>query len=454
MRVIRLRLLTPLALAAAILGLVLSSAGCSEVATLRRRVDVEVKAFWPHPEFVPTPLPYVDLAPQTALAEALTATLPALVPVLPDLDSAPTVQPDGVATPTAAPALTPIATLLPQRPIVPTITPAPTRRPTRPAGEPPFAVQLAGVTHMWQTWNNCGPATLAMYLSYFGQRVKQDEIGAALRPDPDDKNVSLEEMAAYARNRGLSAVVRVNGDARRLQRLIAAGVPVLIETWHEERPNDGMGHYRLLTGYDDDAGHWIAYDSFDARGLVKGEPYTGIRLPYDETERLWAVFNRLYLVLYDAAHAPAVLLILSEDADEAVMWSRALARSQAEVQLRPDDPFAWFNLGSNLVALGRFREAVQAYDRARRIGLPWRMLWYQFGPFQAYYEIGRYDDVIALAEHTIATARQTEEGFYWRGMAQRARGDLVGARASWQRAVELNPHYKPAVTALAQLDGH
>jgi tetratricopeptide (TPR) repeat protein len=310
---------------------------------------------------------------------------------------------------------------------------------------------LPGITHIWQTWNNCGPATLAMYLSHFGQPVKQDTVGAQLRPDPDDKNVSLEEMAAYARSRGLSATVRVNGDADRLRRLIAAGVPVLIETWHQERPNDGMGHYRLLVGYDDGAGQWIAYDSYDARDLVKGQPYTGIHLPYAETEQLWAVFNRLYLVVYDANAAPAILPILNEDVDEATLWTRALARAQAEVQARPDDPYAWFNLGSDLVALGRYKEAGQAYDRARRIGLPWRMLWYQFGPFHAYYEIGRYDEVIALAEHTIATARQTEEAFYWRGLAQKAKGDTAAARASWQRAIELNPHFTDASTALAAL---
>ena len=86
---------------------------------------------------------------------------------------------------------------------------APPQSAARPAmsgsADLPPAARLPGVTHIWQTWNNCGPATLAMYLSHFGQQVKQDEVGAQLRPDPDDKNVSLEEMAAYARSRGLSA---------------------------------------------------------------------------------------------------------------------------------------------------------------------------------------------------------------------------------------------------------
>ena len=202
-----------------------------------------------------------------------------------------------------------------------------------------------------------------MVLSYFGKKVGQKEIGAYLRPDPDDKNVNLEEMAAYAQSQGLSATIRAQGDAERLRRLITAGVPVLIETWHESKPNDGMGHYRLLIGFDDTAGQWIAYDSFDARDLVKGEPYAGIRLPYEETDRLWTVFNRQYLVIYDAARSAAVEGLLNEDRDPAAMSARVLAQAQAIVQAQPNDPFAWFNLGSDLVALGRFKEAAQAYDR-------------------------------------------------------------------------------------------
>ena len=67
------------------------------------------------------------------------------------------------------------------------------------------------------------------------------------------------------------------------------------------------------------------------------------------------------------------------------------------------------------------------------------MLWYQFGPFEAYYEMGRYKEVITLADATIKTAVNDEELFYWKGLAQQALGDTAGAKASLQQAVKLRP---------------
>jgi hypothetical protein len=326
---------------------------------------------------------------------------------------------------------------------LPTATPTPVHQPTAPS------IELTGLTHAWQTWNNCGPATVAMNLSYFGSRLSQADVGAALRLNKEDKNVSPDELAAFARAQGLHALVRVGGDADRLRLLLSNGVPVLIETWLEPEPGNGMGHYRLLTGYDDAQQEWIAFDSYVSEGVDPDQPYRGIRLPYDEVIRLWAVFNHTYVLVYTDDLAPAVLSILGQDADEAAMWQRASLGAQEEVQQRPDDPFAWFNLGTDLVALGQFEQAAVAYDRARVIGLPWRMLWYQFGPFQAYYETGRYEEQMALIDATIALTTDVEELYYWKGLALQATGDLAGARQALQRALTLNPNYADAVAALA-----
>jgi hypothetical protein len=58
-------------------------------------------------------------------------------------------------------------------------------------------------------------------------------------------------------------------------------------------------------------------------------------------------------------------------------------------------------LGASLHHLGQEADAANAFDRARKIGLPWRMLWYQFDMFETYLSTGRYQDVLDLAGATV-----------------------------------------------------
>ena len=419
---------------ACLLFLVMGSVRYGGPDGLLLRVRAEVAAHQPHPQLVPTPL----LAASGARGVPRPQTTPAAGVAQP-------VGKRGATSPqTAQPAPQPISH-----------TADPLARASSRVSKPALtyraakaAVELNGVPHLWQKWNNCGPATLAMNLDYFGSQLGQADIAAVLKPDPDDKNVTPEEMAAFARSRGFHAMVRVNGDADRLRLLLSNGVPVLVETWLEQEPGNGMGHYRLLTGYDDVARQWTLFDSYVSAGVDAHQPYRGIHLSYMEMDQLWAVFNRTYILIYTDNLAPAVLGILGDQADDASMWQQALRQAQAEVERRPSDPFACFNLGTDEVALGQFEQAAAAYDRARVIGLPWRMLWYQFGPFKAYYETGHYEELDSLTKATLATAGNIEELYYWKGMGLAGQGDAAGARRAWQRALELNPNYAPAAAAL------
>jgi tetratricopeptide (TPR) repeat protein len=114
--------------------------------------------------------------------------------------------------------------------------------------------------------------------------------------------------------------------------------------------------------------------------------------------------------------------------------------------------FSWFSMGTSLTSLGRHAEAATAYDEARRLGLHFRMLWYQFGPYESYYAVGRYDDVIALTSATLATTSNLEESYYWRGLARWAQGDVDGARADFNTALHYHEDWAPAAAALEKLD--
>ncbi|MEL7435706.1 MAG: tetratricopeptide repeat protein, partial [Chloroflexota bacterium] len=116
------------------------------------------------------------------------------------------------------------------------------------------------------------------------------------------------------------------------------------------------------------------------------------------------------------------------------------------------DAYAWHNLGSSWAAMGRYEEASAAFDRAISINtLPWRILWYQFGLFEAYYNTGRYSDVIAFANSNLNLASELEESYYWRGMAYAGQGATSEAIADLRQALRYNPNFEAAQTALAEL---
>lgn len=347
------------------------------------------------------------------------------------------------------------ASMSPQTPTplaTPTSTPSLTPFPTRSVAPAQPSALLSGVRHEWQTWNNCGPATLAMNLSYYGSSLDQAVIGAALRTSPDDKNVSPHELVDFARGQGYAAELYVNGSADLLKTLISNGFPVLLETWHERAPGDGIGHYRLAVGYDDAAGQWTLYDSLDSTGLISAQPYAGIRMSFDRLDRFWKVFNRTFLLVHPVEQTPQVQAILAAHGfDPERMWHHAEAFARAELEMDAADVFAWFNLGSSLTHQGRTAEAVVAFDRAREIGLPERMLWYQFTPLEAYVAEGRPHDVLALTEAVFEETESVEELFYWRARAFLLLGDVAAAQEALVRSLELAPTFAPALALQQEL---
>jgi tetratricopeptide (TPR) repeat protein len=140
--------------------------------------------------------------------------------------------------------------------------------------------------------------------------------------------------------------------------------------------------------------------------------------------------------------------LLGPLAEPAAMWQVAAERARATVALDPGDAFAWFNLGSSLLELAKlggdarqYEAAAAAFDQARLLNLPARLLWYQFAPYEAYLATGRHPDVVALAEATLAGqgGRNVEETYLYLGRALAMAGNEAGARAAFSRAAELNP---------------
>ncbi|MCX8061362.1 MAG: tetratricopeptide repeat protein [Anaerolineales bacterium] len=298
-----------------------------------------------------------------------------------------------------------------------------------------------------QDINNCGPAALAMYLRYYGWEGDQFAISALIKPQRDDRNVNVEELAYYVRNRAgwLNIEYRVGGDLNLLKRLLAAGFPVMIEeSFYFETPfypNDDLwaAHYNLLTGYDDATQTFVSQNSYYGANL---------NVSYADLQKEWQVFNYLYILVFRPDQAQILQDLLAEDWDVGSNRQKALDLAQSETQVDPENAFAWFNLGTNLVYFERYPEAALAYDQARQIGLPQRMFRYQFGPFLAYFHTGRLDDLMAIVEYALKRTPNSEEALLWRGWAYYRQGKITEAVADFRAALEQNPNYVDAQYAL------
>lgn len=395
-----------------------------KVESLRYRVQ-EALPQPEHPDFVPTPFP-------TRLALARPTRTPSAVP---------TDEPTSTAVPSAQ------VTLLPTRTAtrLPTTAPSPTTVPV-PAVDLAAVrpnVTISGIVHEFQRWNNCGPTTLKMYLSYFGDIEQQTDIAAVLKPDPDDKNVSPDEIANFAESKGYHALVRVNGNVDQLKLILSNNLPVMIESGYDppELHKGWMGHYLLMSGYTDTS--FITQDSYE--GPNRAVPFAAL----DDT---WHHFDRTYILLYHDSQAPLIRALVGADMDDGTMFAHALARAQSELEANPKDAFAAFNMGSALVGLQRYDDAAAAYDTARSIKLPWRMLWYQFGAYEAYYQVGRYDELIALTDATQKTVGDLEESYYYKGLALAKLGRADEARQNFELALKYNKNFRLAQIELAKLE--
>ncbi len=356
-------------------------------------------------------------------------------------------QPTATATPTLTATLLPTFTPLANLPS-PTPQPTPTATPVPPTAVPlPASVRLENIEVIPQKFNNCGPANLTITLGYHGIEVNQLDVGAAIKPNYDDRNVSPGELVDYVNNEtSLQARFFVGGSLELLKQLLAAGYPVIIEKGLYPNAWEGwMGHYLTVIGYDDAAQEFISLDTF-----LGPWDSSGRRDSYDTVDEFWQMFNHTFILVYPPEDEAEVLALLPPELINPVtMWQATAVTNQTLTTAQSDNPYIWFNLGSSLTHLAGltdnatlYASAAAAFDQARTIGLPWRMLWYQFEPYEAYLANGRLDDVFTLSDAILSTegGYHVEETHYYRSLAYQAQGKDTEAEAALATALELNPN--------------
>ncbi|MFM8321565.1 MAG: C39 family peptidase [Chloroflexota bacterium] len=388
--------------------------------------------------------------------DASTPVPPAATPSPAAVTAAPTLLPElqaQLAATAAAQAADPAAA----SPAAPTAPPA-LLTPTATLPPLPSSARVPGIKYEDQHTgtNNCAPANLSMMLTFWGWEGSRDVIAPVLKPLGRDKNVMPYEMVdAVNATTPYRALTRIGGDLEVIKRFIANGYPVLLEKGIYLRDLSGvvswMGHYQVVNAYDDASSTFITQDSYI-------EP--DHEVSYADMIENWRAFNYTYILVYPPEQETQVLALLGADADETANAQNAALKASNEIYGLSgiDQYFAWFNRGSSLAALDDYMGAGAAYDEAFKVyptlpekDRPWRMLWYQTGPYFAYYYSQRYYDLLYLADGTLAAMqsdKNLEESYYWRGMARAALGDTAAAIEDFKLALQFHPGFGPALYQL------
>ena len=181
---------------------------------------------------------------------------------------------------------------------------------------------LGPLMNIAQTWNNCGPASLAEVLAYWGISRTQGQIQAILRVDGPARGMTPYGVPGYARSLGVRALVGVGGTAALVKALISNGFPVIVS--QQVSITYRIGHYRPIEAYGNRQGVFVASDPY------LGAPY---RISYADFARIWARSNRGFMVLYPPARQATVSAVLATAGwDRKRAYQHDLALAQARLR--------------------------------------------------------------------------------------------------------------------------
>jgi hypothetical protein len=391
----------------------------------------------------------------------------------------------------ALPALT--STTGPTATITLTPTPLPTEMatatPTITSTPVPSSVILSNVPFVDQMgrYNYCGPSNLTMALEYWGWKgdpgsvyAPRDQVGTVIKPgvgdlnlnfidrSQSDVNVMPIEMVDFVNEQTTyKALFRYGGDLDLLKRLIAAGFPVITEKGIYEPllPENTVqwgGHYALTSGYDDAQKYFTWQDSYLPLPTSVGRD---TKTSYDEYLSGWRSFNYVFIIVYPAERETQLDQVLGPWADKYWAAQHALDIANQEIESQTltgnDLFFSMFNKVTSLVELQNpdYGPAAAAYDQANAYfndtlsvsndkPLPYRIMWYETAPYKAYYNTGRYQDVVNLADANlkrIQATRSLEESWYWLARAEYALGAADKAYDYMRQALYFHPNFQPAL---------
>ena len=274
------------------------------------------------------------------------------------------------------PAAIPPVVSSPSSPPSPSIQPSPTPQPQPTAQPTPVPkVQLANIPpskrigpliFISQTLNNCGPASIAEILNYFGVQRSQAQVASVLRPDLPAYGMSLYGVPFYAESVGMRAAGGLSSSDELVKAFVANGLPVIVAD--QVSRSDPTRHFRPIDGFDDKDGYFIGSD-----------PYLGPnhRINYADFDDLWRISLNRWVVIYPPDKQDLVDAVLARYWNKEQAIEAGLQRSQQRQAQQPRLPWTWLELADIQIEMGDVKSANENIQKGAALGLPFEAHWLQ-----------------------------------------------------------------------------
>lgn len=224
-----------------------------------------------------------------------------------------------------------------------------------PPADVPARMELEGVPFFSQAENQCGPASLAMVLSWIGHAERLDELVRQVY-SPARHGSLPADMTAAVRRGGLVAYPL--STLRDIVAEVAAGNPVIV-LQEVERPGRPRWHYAVVVGYD------LAREQIILRsGLTPRAVYS-----FGRFERIWTPSGRWGLLVLSRRRLPATVseqtwLEAVVGLERAHQWQAAVAAYELGYERWPGSLGALIGLGNSRYTLNDLPGAEQAFRLA------------------------------------------------------------------------------------------
>jgi Peptidase_C39 like family len=292
----------------------------------------------------------------------------------------------------AAPAALEIAQPAPAAAVEAAVVPAPEPKAA------PAAVTFQDMKHVWQSLNNCGPASVVMALSTFGVDVSQESARVPLRGTNILSGMGPQRVDGWVNtNFGLRSVWRNNGTNDLVRRLVANGFAPMVTQWMQDPKISRISHWRVVRGYADAAGTFYVND-----------PMLGNMVPlsYQWFQSNWQSFSYRYMVIYDPKDEALLKAIIGDDWTDVKMRKNFYERTKADAYSQ-DTSAAWLAYGEAAYGYGMFREAVSAFERGIALGPVQGVFTLRSSYPQALRALGRQTEADAVQQRLSTSASST-----------------------------------------------